>query len=216
MKTIKSFIENLFKEEKYSKVEQDSFFSIWKNSEENDFWIIDENFDYENQREIYEKYKVIMNEQIMNKQKKWPYEKNTSVLCLQQIKRNDDFEKAVIIENDPFYFKKYVLLYSIEDWNQLATMNLDDFKHLIMDAEIFEKFKKNDKYHFYELLYKIVHKLHFLKINFNEKELKNINLIVAENEDDEKLDDWIMSSLLERDDIEKYIEEKMNREVSNE
>ena len=209
METIRQFIESLFKEEKYTNIESDSSFSICSNSENNDFWIIVENFNYEEQDKLFDGYKKIMDEK-----NTMPYEKNTSVLCIKQFQSDDDLEKAVVIENDPFYFKKYVLLYSIEDWNRLCLLGLSNIKQLIMNADVFKKFKENEQFHYYELLYKIAHKLPFLRIERNNvDDFMDINALSAESEEEKSLEEWIIS--LPYEDMETSIDEKLRSEITN-
>ena len=103
-------------------------------------------------------------------------DKNTSLIyCVKKDIYSDELDKIKIkIEDDPFYFKKYVFAYS--------EAQADEFKKLckqhdktageviqtyILDTENFNKFKKNgDNEKIYKLVSELLIKIPIVPINF--------------------------------------------------
>ena len=94
------------------------------NEANSDFWIILSDYDIavDKQQELFEFYRQEMKEYSTA-------EKNTSILILKCISHFDEEIKAwaVETENDKYYFKKYVLLYTQKAWdslnNEIITFN---------------------------------------------------------------------------------------------
>lgn len=104
------------------------------------------------------------------------FDKNVSLLIITK-RDEDDIEKKNIflIEEDPYQFKKYVLTYTddslIELKKNLSSNEAESLLDLIVNEEIFEKYKNNySNYSWLNLLFNIAHKLPFLdiKITINQ------------------------------------------------
>lgn len=147
--------------------------SLYKHKDKDDYWIISDGFwAIENQYKLYE---------ALTKDYKGDFphaDKNTSLLLLIDIEReaegNED-ARFVQMENDPLYFKKYVLPYTKSSFDELKakleSMKAGSVEDIIMRNEVFEDLKKNEEYA--QLLYTIIHKLPFIPISTEGK--KDLN-----------------------------------------
>lgn len=208
METIREYIEEIFEHEMYEKIEVlDDGCSIWKNKEDNDFWIVAEKFCLDEEDKLFENYKKIMINYVS-----LPYDKNTSLLYIKEIgDMPNEIENAINIENDPFYYKKYVLLYTKNDWEKIKNIDVSRIGSALISAENFKELKEKGAY---DLLYKIAHKLPFLKLAFREiHNLEDINSLLSSNENDKILEKWIISLPNERSEIENIIEKKIKEIV---
>lgn len=134
-----------------------------------DYWVITDNFDRENPKEIFD-YCI--------NQFGTQSSKNISVLILNDVTQSKLNDKDKIeIENDPFYFKKYVLDYSNEELDSLLgklrdydTNNMTSrLLTLLMDPLSFDQLKTSAQPGSYRLAYSIAHKLPFLMLNVEHK-----------------------------------------------
>ena len=105
-------------------------------------------------------------------------DKNTSILLLINLdseKIAEDDERFVQIENDPLYFKKYVLTYTTKAFSTLMqkinSMEVRALEDVVMNNHIFVDLTCNEEYA--KLLYTIVHKLPFVPVHI-EKMLRII------------------------------------------
>lgn len=113
-------------------------------------------------------------------------DKNTSlVYCVQtDVKSQELTKKKVEIEDDPYYFKKYVFSYSVTDEEQFEQlcyqMNESPLKFVqnyILDTENFSKFKNNfSNETVYRMISDLIIKLPMIPISFDEKkEIRSVN-----------------------------------------
>lgn len=143
---------------------------LFKHHTNDDYWIVTEGLMEENEQ--FELYKELTKVQA----KKYPCaNKNTSILLLVNMEKYEDevsvVSRFVRLENDPLYFKKYVLPFtqsSYEDMMKVAQeKKAQSFEDLIMRDETFEDLKNGEGYA--NLLYSIVHKLPFIPIEAVEQ-----------------------------------------------
>lgn len=133
-----------------------------KNKEHDDYWLIAEGtWQYDHQAELYKWFKGDI-------ASRFPLaEKNTSLMLLIDTEQQKGNYDEVEIENDPLYFKKYVLPYTEDGLHalkeEIAKSQDKTFDGLIMNNETFEAVRNGKGYA--TLLYTIVHKLPFLPIN---------------------------------------------------
>ena len=157
------FIIELFKQFNYEEVGGADDISFIKHKDYADFWIIVnavDAFKLEDQETIAEKAKTTIFEQHKEA------EKNTSLLVLLEVNQiSEDILNTIIeIENDPFYFKKYVLAYTPKSSKEtIGKFSPENFSPMLMQPQNFKALKDevevSDPYH---LLYSIAHKLPFL------------------------------------------------------
>ncbi len=131
------------------------------------------------------------------------FDKNANLLILHKVDSIDQLEKESLlrIEEDLYHFKKSIIYYTAQELEKLKTkVNLstliDDLESMILDETIFEKHKESFDYNDYEsLLYRLAHKIPFLKINVKQvNNLKSLEEINNKSILDNKLND-----LLEKD-----------------
>lgn len=171
MENFENHIFSLF--EKYGYVSQGQLQAgkyLFKHHENDDYWIVTEGLMEENDQ--FELYKELTKVQA----EKYPCaNKNTSLLLLVLIDEPQDVSKMgaqfVKIENNPLYFKKYVLPFmqsSYEDMMKVVQeKEAPSIEDLIMKDETFEDLKNGEGYA--NLLYSIVHKLPFIPIEAAEQ-----------------------------------------------
>lgn len=131
-------------------------------------------------------------------------DKNTSLIyCVKRdIKSNKLDELKVKIEDDPFYFKKYVFAYSeaqSDEFKKLRKQHNWTINELIQtyifDTENFSKFKKNgDNEKIYKLVSELLIKIPIIPINFESRgEIKSVSDYMLDiqkcnNDERERLD----------------------------
>ncbi len=124
------------------------------------------------------------------------FEKNTDLLILLDIigSSTNDFKKhekeIFLIEENPFYFKKYVLYTAEEERALLNQIKFSDFLELIKDREKFNEYKSAPyKPSIYGVVAKIFIKLPFLEVPSSPIELNDLGrLLNAALEDKNLLD----------------------------
>lgn len=211
------FIVGLFKHFNYEILEFDKTdnISFIRHCNYKDFWIIvnaEEEFKLEDQETIAEKAKTIF---AQFKEA----EKNTSLLVLLQVKQiNERISDTIIeIENDPFYFKKYVLAYTESSKETIEKYCIESFSSILMQPNNFQALKDeadiSDPYH---LLYSIAHKLPFL---MTDVQIQDITLLSNQYSPSEELQDafnWMQSIDFDAEDIAKEVLDKFENLISTE
>lgn len=139
-------------------------------------------------------------------------DKNISLLILTEKEdmandRDEEFYKQLFdIEEDPYFFKKYVLYYSQQQKeliNEAITSGdiLDILDTLIVDKSLFKNFKDNIDLRaklLYDILAKIYIKIPFMKLNIDKGSVTNLR----ENIENEiSTEDWYsVKKILELDE----------------
>lgn len=211
------FIIGLFKQFNYEEVGGADDISFIKHKNYADFWIIVnavDAFKLEDQETIAEKAKTT----IFNQHKE--AEKNTSLLVLLEVEQISEgiLETIIEIENDPFYFKKYVLAYTTKSSKEtIEKISPENFSSMLMQPKSFKALKDeaevSDPYH---LLYSIAHKLPFLMtdVQVQDTSLFSNQYIPSE----EMLDafNWMQSIDLDAEDFETEVLNKFENLISTE
>jgi len=141
------------------------------------YWLVVEQNDIsktlELQNEWFEKSREIINSK--------EFDKNTSLLILTENDANELKKHEILrIEEDPFQFKKYVLLYNAESLQHLNEQSNNgeakELLDLIINEDVFNAYKSNyTDYNWRNLLYNIAHKMPFLDINVKvDENLENL------------------------------------------
>lgn len=155
------FITELFKQFNYEVIDEARDLSFFKHINYKDFWIIVNAvnaFKLEDQETIAGKAKTIFAQYK-------EAEKNTSLLVLLQVEQTSEgiLNDIVEIENDPFYFKKYVLAYTKSSKEAIEQYSIKNFSSILMQPQNFQALKNEAEVSGpYHLLYSIAHKLPFL------------------------------------------------------
>lgn len=186
MKTMKDLVLKEFEYAGYERLAGNNSI-VLKHNSKSDFWIIVNDFDLGNQNQIFEQNKFLF-------QTYKEAEKNTSLLIVKVCEQITDKEKEwrIEVENDPLFFKKYVLYYSEKDKNSLFTIleNNED-KHIssfLMNKKNFDELKKEkDENGPYTLLYSIAHKLPFVMMEITKVDYKIDDPIASLSENAKKV-----------------------------
>lgn len=141
-----------------------------------DYWLFLTDFSLDEQSKIAQNLK----EDVINEP---AFLKNISILY---VRRQDSIDLSKVdnetleIENDPYYFKKYVLPYTEEAESELKS-TLDGLHYpdrsiadILMDKEVFKKLKGENAFGAYHLLYAISHKLPFITMNVEQKDFDDV------------------------------------------
>lgn len=166
-----NFIIRLFGENGYKAIPQPDQDKplVFKNDKFEDYWIIAEGLKaFQKQADLFEWF----TSDIINR---FPLsEKNTSLLLLVDTDKQQEKFDEVAIENDALFFKKYVLPYTVDDFQvlkeKIKNSGYGTFESLIMKDDSFEAVGKGEGYA--TLLYTIVHKLPFIPIQVERQQVE--------------------------------------------
>lgn len=143
---------------------------IWKHKQYNDFWVIQQvagNYDLDKlQEEVFANLEGLRRDFPSS-------EKSTSMLIVQRVgdEATKDPQRVIADENNVYYFKKYVIQYTEEEWeeaNKLLTNDGRSLGELLMQTEVFERVKQDEK-NANRLLYTVAHKLPFIMMRAERK-----------------------------------------------
>jgi hypothetical protein len=121
------------------------------------------------------------------------FKKNCDLICIHHLNKLADFknqeEQIFAIEEDPHFFKKYILYYSDAEDTAIQEYSYDDLVRTISDKNQFSKYK-NDPLAAtqYSVAAKIFIKLPFLELPFTKGELVSLRLQAGEAVAEEGLD----------------------------
>lgn len=109
------------------------------------------------------------------------FKKNCDLICIYHLNNLSEFkeyeEQIFAIEEDPHFFKKYVLYYSDAEESALKEQSYDKLKVTIADKELFNEYKEQPLMAtHYSVAAKIFIKLPFLELPFNKRELVPLRL----------------------------------------
>lgn len=185
---------------------------FYKSKPMEQYWIVinhDIDVVIEEQSDIFEACKKVCSDPSLDK--------NVSMLVLWEtdgkIEREEFKRKKMEVEEDPYYFKKYVLGYSsaevVELKEKIGDQNAVDFiSSKLISKEVFDEYK-NEPFvkKWYSLLYRSAVKIPFLEIKIGESEglqslfdennesLKRDELLDFNNELKEKFKDFSLSDI---------------------
>lgn len=185
------FIQKQFEENGYSVlgiVHEDVLFL--KNNEHEDYWLVAVGV------ESYQNQDILFEEMQSSFYKECPLAvKNTSLLILYDTD-TDLLESNTLIEieNDPLYFKKYVLCYTNESYEDLAAMLQDSsVADLAMEDDMFDRMLKETELGAVSLLYGIMHKLPFISIKEQNADRENQGILFIASSNADELNDFLDS-----------------------
>lgn len=167
---------------------------LWINSGATDFWLVCVlKCDYqvqELQEQLHSVYaKYFAQYSLMDK--------NTSLLIIQKVEnvQSKTPEKVVADENDPYHFKKYIIQYTLDEWERSKVFLQDNctLSSVLMSPEIFDVHKANGVSSSVSLLYTIAHKLPFVMLPVEQKEFQFKNNLEYKNNRQRELDRWLNS-----------------------
>ncbi|PJL10875.1 hypothetical protein B9Y66_17555 [Stenotrophomonas maltophilia] len=113
------------------------------------------------------------------------FKKNCDLICIHHLDKLAEFrnheEQIFEIEEDPHFYKKYVLYYSDAEVEAIKDLDFEKLKELISDKSQFDTYKSNPVAPTrYGAAAKIFIKLPFLKLHINKIELVPLRLQVEE------------------------------------
>ena len=113
------------------------------------------------------------------------FKKNCDLICIYHLNKLAEFkdheEQVFAIEEDPHFFKKYVLYYSDAEENAIKGFSFEKLKTTTADKKQFLDYKTDPlKATQYSFAAKIFIKLPFLELPFNKGELVSLRLQAAE------------------------------------
>lgn len=177
----------------------------------------------ESQKKMYD---LIMNDEKYNLLKK----NSIYLIAIEVNEENEaDIKKLVLeLEEDKYYFRKLIITYRKNQLEELyeKVKNIEDVllfaNQTIRNIDIFEKFKVNNQYDYYDLLVKLMIKIPILNFQIEKgKDIQNLESIILEgikekeeltllreriivfngNEDEKKIDEFIGLLLIEEEEI---------------
>ncbi|MER2175331.1 MAG: ABC-three component system middle component 1 [Carnobacterium sp.] len=229
---MKSFIAKLFKENGFKEIEIENihkdditFFGNYSNNLTNFYLVlyidkIEENFLTERVPNYFSAIKTIKegyDERI---------DKNLSmIVCYRESVKEDITKQNKIyfdIEEDPYYFKKYLLSYSDMEEEKLLELFYEEdsttelINNVVTNTEYFEKFKSEvvtDSSILYKICSKMMIKIPFINLNYIKDELENLSDKISTIMDEKDLDEFrnmILSNEFTGDDemLKKILEFK--------
>lgn len=179
MDTILQVIDREFFLAEYEKLKEG--FPLYSHRDYGDFWIVIECNDYEFpiQDEIYEKFSEIL------KHYK-EAEKNTSLLFLNKVDswQGENNDKIMSLENDPYFYKKYVITYTPAMEKQaLDILGEKNIGEIVSNNELFKQLKsRENEENGLSLLYTIIHKLVFVGIPAEREQFVHTDIDWSEYE----------------------------------
>jgi len=146
------------------------------------------------------------------------FERNSDLIILLKLDNLGDFntheQKIFSIEEDPYYFKKYVLYYSDEEKNILENKSINDLRDVILNRDLFNAYKKNPNYpSLYSFSARFFIKVPFLHVPVNEIEMPSIEVMLKESllaDDLVTFDDDLTKIINEKCDHVKILKEFEN------
>jgi hypothetical protein len=190
--TIKEYITLQFGASGYDELSSD----MYKHTQKNDFWlVVEEQSTHEQEGTFLERQNGLYHELEDLRLEYKEMEKNTSLLYLVNVEGQEKWGQEAIIEveSDALFFKKYVITYTQEAWNELSAILQNRLlKDLILDAEFFEKYLQEETDGPYTLFYTLVHKLLFVDMDVQKMDLQDVNLDAVPN-NLEELNRWLFT-----------------------
>lgn len=167
-----------------------STFARTRHNEHEDYWLVAVGV------ESYQNQDILFEEMQSSFYKECPLAvKNTSLLILYDTDIDLLESNTLIeIENDPLYFKKYVLCYTNESYEDLAAMLQDSsVADLAMEDDMFDRMLKETELGAVSLLYGIMHKLPFISIKEQNADRENQGILFSASSNADELNDFLDS-----------------------
>lgn len=164
---MRDLIKKLFDLHNFKLIELEFGDLYISNDDRKYYWLVVEQSDISRVLELQDEWFEKSKEHINTKE----FYKNTSLLVLANNDKNEIKKKEILlIEEDPFQFKKYVLLFTSDILEELLSQtekgNPEKILELIVKESVFNHYKANYlEPSWRHLLYNLAHKLPFLKIN---------------------------------------------------
>jgi|GEM_PF-902374 len=207
METINDIILNEFRVCGYNKVADIDGRSFMSATFGTDYWLVSSNIDdvadIDKQLQLY-------NNVIEQKNGRKFVEKNLSLLLLVNMDEKNNIDTDFVqIENDKFYFKKYVLKYNQESVNGLIEMmkqnHVQNISPLLLNDSNFEQLRETaNTLSAISLLYSIAHKLTFIPIPSSSKPREDMELNLNSSELQDLLD-WVNDAPSSENEIDTYL-----------
>ena len=147
--------------------------------------------------------------------------KNCDLICIHHLNHLGEFkdqeEQIFAIEEDPHFFKKYVLYYSDTEQHAIQDYTFNKLVATISDKSQFSNYKKDPLAATqYSVAAKIFIKLPFLELPFTRGELISLRLQAADAVVEAGLDEtYKIIQKLTSNNAEELITELMNNEMEN-
>ncbi len=142
---------------------------LWKHRTFKDYWVV---CYVEGDYDLHNMQQWVLKETAEERAQEPEMEKNTSLLIVNKVEEGKvNQERIIADENNVYYFKKYVLQYTEEEWEKIKGLFIGGstlIGDLLMRAELFEEVKK-DRDCPESLLYRIAHKLPFASLSVSKK-----------------------------------------------
>jgi hypothetical protein len=149
------------------------------------------------------------------------FDKNTDLIVLHRLKLRADFTKIegsiFAIEENPYYFKKYLLYYSDQELALLNEQSFESISRIVMDEREFSEYRNAPlEPTLYSIAARIYIKLPFVKVPIKESTLKPLSVYVEEVVSELKLEN-LYNTLTnpENQSLEKIAEILINEEMEN-
>jgi len=149
------------------------------------------------------------------------FKKNCDLICTHHLTTLAEFkkheERIFAIEEDPHFFKKYILYYSDSEEASIQNYSYADLVHTLSDKDQFSSYKNNPLAATkYSVAAKIFIKLPFLELPFKRKKLVSLRLQAVEAVAEEGLDaTYAAIQRLKPNNIDELIKELIDNELEN-
>ena len=149
------------------------------------------------------------------------FKKNCDLIFIYHLDKLAEFksheEQIFAIEEDPHFFKKYVLYYSDAEEHALKGKTYKDLKMIIADKNLFNAYKEQPLAATqYSVAAKIFIKLPFLELPFNKRELVPLRIQAEEAVSEVGLTKTYESvQKLSNTNVDDLIKEMINDELAN-
>ena len=149
------------------------------------------------------------------------FKKNCDLICIHHLHKLAEFknheEKIFAIEEDPHFFKKYILYYSDTEIAAIQDYSFDKLVTTISDKSQFNNYKDDPLAATqYSVAAKIFIKLPFLELPFTRGELVSLRLQASEAVTEEDLDEtYAIIQKFTTNNIDELVKELIANELEN-
>lgn len=149
------------------------------------------------------------------------FRKNCDLICVHRLKRLAEFknneEQIFALEEDPHFFKKYILYYSDTEESAINNFSYDDIKETISNKNLFSDYKNDPLVASkYSVAAKIFIKLPFLELPFTREKLVSLPLQAQKAVREKDLADvYAIIKKYTENDEENLIKELIENELEN-